>query len=614
MKNTKLALILLLPMLALVGCSNAAPTTSESIETTDSQKPSVPSEPVVDKMGVDYIYTLLTTDAIRQEVESSNQVSFKEVINNSNRTETILEDIHILNNQQTYYYGSHDVKYVKTPSFDNVDHYIRKSEAKLFNNQMVYYDVTDYENKKEKNRATRLPILKEAGVGQEGVDYLLESSVDAQLCKQSSLFVAQFINTYLLNNKDLGGIIPVVYIKDNADNTTSYYLHDFSYNYEDEGITTTVNISFDVKLEKDTNRFLDARTVYHTEESQGEDDVYFSTDTIEYAVSYGERDASVDTRIEVEDYFINKVSEIRAYIADGDKKIYLDTNALPVDKYIRFEALTYEPSKAVDIMMYPVNTSKDFVTLGSETCFAEVEGSSTLTFQTATGIYFNKIVTFKKSAITVLNFTCVDELMEKTYDDNGELIYQVYNETEYNSLYLTAKYGEKLNQDDIEVVYEHPELMKLEIQTAAEKNITYKLNVLANPNNVTDTTITFKSKSNPSASVVVKFQLKKKLNATELSSFLLSHEYVYENIYTHLQYKVKFVSETKGIYTDNDGSATKEIEFDYTVNDAYHFDITFAEDTYYAYDKQSMRVSRDGKELVWFVGDGSLATHHYRAL
>lgn len=608
MKKSLIGLSALFLTMGIVGCNNQTSSNSSDLGSTSSSSDSSSS---VNKEGVDYIYNLLTNRSILLEVENSNKVKFTEVNEDSNRIEKTEEDIHILNNQQTYYYGTYEVEYHQTPSFNSQDSYIRKSEVKDYEGTKIYYDVTDYENSNQKDRATRLPIVKNGDPNEDGVSYLLEESVNNQLCKQSSLFVAQFIDTYLLNNVDLGGIVPAVYYEDNGDNTTSYYLNDFSYSYEDGGIVTEISISFNILLETETSKFLWAETVYETKETQGENDSYFTKDTLTYEVSYGERESSVEKSIECEDYFIQEVNKIRAYVLDGENKTYYDLDALPINKYIRFEAVDYSPSKAVDIMMYPLSSSKEIVTLDTETCYSETPISSLITFETATGINFSQDVTFVKPLIEDLNFSCSSDIMEKEYDENYDVTYLIYNDTSYDSIYLSTSEG-KLEKDDIVIEIEHPELITLNEVNVTDKMITYELVVGSNETNITETSITFKSLSNENVKEVVKFKLKSKLEGQDLIDYMINHLYTYKNIYTNLVYKVDFTSETEGIYYDNNGEEEKQIPFTYKVND-YYLDITFSSDTYYQYDNSDMKITRDGNNLKFFVGDGSYATHVYVA-
>lgn len=583
----------------LVGCNN---TTSSST-----------SDDSVQKDSVEYIYNILVNDSIEKEVNDSSSVKFIETNEDSNRIETFKEDVEILNNQQTYYFGTYDVKYHQTPSFNSKDSYVRKSEVKEYDGVKVYYDVTDYENNNQKDKASRLPIVKDGNEEEDGINYLLEKSVPNQLCKQSSLFVAQFISTYLINNIDLGGVVPAVYFKNNDDNTTSYYLHDFAYDYTLEGIKTEITISFDITLETGTNTLLNAKTVYQTKEIQAEDDYFFTKDTLEYQVNYENRKDKVDNPINSEDYFLQEVNSIRAYVLDGSDKKYYELDSLPINKYVRFEALDYKPSKAVDIMMYPKLTSKSDVILDSETCFASKPISSLITFESATGIVFSIDVTFVETLVEDINFTCTDEIIEKEYDENSQLsAYLVYNNTTYESIYVSTSNG-KIDQNDIVFEIEHEDLMSLTLTNATDKMLTYRLEVLDNPTNILNTTITFKSLSNPDVEEVVNFKLKQKLEHEDLIEFMQQHTYVYKNIYTNLVYKIVFTSDSEGIYYDNLGEGEIQIPFIYSVDDNYYLAISFSKDTYYQYDKNDLRITRDGKNLKLFVGDGSYATHTYVA-
>lgn len=623
----KIALLLGLGFtLSLVSCSSKTQTPDNDNTGNNNDNTDLPDnpggegnedqdEPEVKEDSVELIYNLLVNTSYKAEINESNVITFSNIAEDSNKTITTTEDVHIFNNDSTIYYGTYDAKYNETPEFNETDTFIRKSEVKDYDGTKVYYDVTDYAKNNSKDDASRLPIVSNGSSDEDGVSYLLESSVPAQLTKQSSLYIAQFIDTNLLNNIDLGGLIPKVYYVENEDSTTSFYLHDFSYSYGDEGIETKVSISFDIVLDSNSYKLITASTIFEQTETQGENDSYVYKETNSYKVGYGERETSPTKEdINVEDYFITQVQSIRAYVLDGGNKIYYPLNGLPINKYIRFEAESYLPSKAVDTSMIILSTKRDEVIIDDETAYAETPISTLLTFESVTGVFFSQDVTFVKPSIEEIGFSCSDPTMEREYDDDYNVTYVVYNDTTYNDVFISIS-PSGFNEDELEITYEDEGLLTLTKVTKYDTTIRYTLTVSSNPNNISKTSITISSKENPSVKEVINFKFKKKSNMDEIQEYMLNHMYTYTNIYTGLTYKIKFTSKTDGIYYDNLGTEEDiQIPFTYTLNDDYTLTIKFSKETSYLYSETDISISRDGKDIALYVDDGSYATHHYIAI
>ena len=125
--------------------------------------------------------------------------------------------------------------------------------TRTYSSQKVIYFVTDYEygNKRATwaDNATRLPVVSSGDSSQDGVNYLLESSVAGQISKQVSLISYNFIATYLLNNPDVQTALPSVEVV--SKNTEKIYrLENYSYTYaEDDNTDVTVIIEFEIKTD-----------------------------------------------------------------------------------------------------------------------------------------------------------------------------------------------------------------------------------------------------------------------------------------------------------------------------------------------------------------------------
>lgn len=575
------------------------------------------------KDSVELIYNLLTGDAYEEEVLYSNFVNLEQVYETSNYKDTTSEETY-LEGSSTYYYGSTKREYTSKPEDNYEDSYIRKSQATFFDpdnssSDFVFFDVVDYKNDNSKDRADILPIVgdDEGDPALDGTEYLMESTVVEQLSKQSTLYISQFISTYLLNNVNLGGQIPAVYIDDTDASKVTYYLHDFSYSYEEDGTLVEFNISFDATLEKETNRLVSAETSFRQTETRGENDTYFVSDTNKYEITYGERNLDISDKEElnVRDYYLLSANGVRAYTLDGGEKTYYELNNIPVNEYIRFEAVDYLPAKSVDIQLYPTSANDDWVDLdlNNANVSSTRTGRSIVTIQSQLGTVIKNVeVTFVQPEIRSFNVRIDDSIVESDYtDDYEDVIYSVYNNTVYSRFTVTID-PVNFSTSDFDIVIEHPDLISLRQTEVTTRAVTYEMTVGANEDNVENTTITFVSKSNPNIKEVVDLRIKRKLSIEEIQAELLKNSYRFDFLYQENTYfYLDFVDGSTGVYREG-GDINSTSNFTYTLNDDYTLSINFESATHYEYD-ETARVRFDGKAVTLEDLGDTMRTCHFIA-
>lgn len=607
----KRILLLLLPMLVLAACDQ---TTGNSSSNSSSQEPSPETE-----ISLEGFSNLLTMDLFEQEVENSNEVTFSEVYNQGDaRILTANETLTIYNDETSFATGTEKMTYPATTSGGQEtsyeDSYQRIINTKTYGTQKVFYYVTDYADGTLRttwaDSAKRLPVVASGDESLDGVDYLLASSLPAQLTKQVSLLTNQFISTYLLNNPDVQMILPNVAIETNNE-TTTYSLNDFTYSYtDDDGSTVTVLIEFEVDVT--SQGIVQSELHYHTTQVR-EDDRYEVDDLMTYNISYGTRaSSSTNTNlINPEDYFLEEVNEVRAFIYnDSWEKEYVDLNNLPLNEYITFEASDYVPAKAVDLQMYAASSTEPTIIATSGDVFETLAtGEATITVESATGVEKTLEVRVNMQPISRIKYNDASSDIETEVEGSTTTRY-IYTNTTYDSIYLTVS-PTAASLEDIEIEVSDPTILEVSILTTG--NGFLELQYVVKENNDTQSvSVTFSSKVDESVSTTITYQIKNRLTPEEMSAYLIGHTYRWDNLYDNSSYSIMtFTDETTGTISYYDGETLLQTTtFTYTF-DGVNFNPVMADDALYGYNSGDLKL--DGTQIVMRV-DETLYVHYYNVV
>lgn len=561
------------------------------------------------KIELEKLQELLLGDVGKNEVLYSSKVEFEEHDKNGTDREIYSKEVmNIYSNYVSVANGSVDNIYYTNGNKNVVsDSYERVAQVKTYNEQSIFYLVTDYENGtlnyNLKDSAYRLPIYEDGDSTYDGISYLLLSSVPGQVTKQVSLIVHNFISQFLTNNADIQTAMPYAQISYENDNILKYYL-EYSYKYsDDDGSEVKTEIGFSISIKE--NRLLEASTLYKTTTTR-DDESYVEEDTTSYKISYDERKLSSSASfINVEDYFLEEVNEVKAYYYnDKGEKEYTSINNLPVNKYIRFEASTYAPLKAVDIEMYAKSSSnEDVISVTSDVFETKSSGEAKVQLESATGVLFAVDVRVAIPEIKKIKFDDSSSNIEKDGDSR-----YIYTSTTYDeNIYVSVNPSSCL-LSDVEISVSDEDVLEV-VPTFYPKVIQLKL--IVKDTDKTKVTISFKSKTNPDVKLDVEFNIKKRLSDDEMYEKLLNNTFKWTNIYSTSQYSIlEFTSNEKGKVTYYDGNnELGSSTFTYSFNGTT-FNIKMDSNYYGVYNYDSGEIKLDASEIVLRVNVTDYV-HHY---
>ena len=430
--NLKRAIIL--PVMSLVSISLFS-CNNKTNNNEDNKETLVALDEVINKLS----------SAYELEVNSSNKVKYKEVIDKTSSKEVIDEETTIYNDEMTISNGTRSLTYKKENKTIS-DNYLKFATVGTYRNSesstdtfRAFFLITDYEKNGSEastwiDSSYQLPVYKNGKDSEDGLSYLLEKSVPGQLSKQASLYTSNFIDSNLVNNIDLNAsganIKAKKIIKDN--NFLTYSLTDYSYSYTEEGINTKISYSFEVNFDN-LGRFISSNYSSYTGETRGDNDKYEVNVNYSYEVSYEDRTSSTtlnETRPDPMNYYLTEVKEVSAYYFDNGQKIYCEFDALPIENYIKFEAKTYSPSKAIDLTMSvkSIDNSTSYE-LSGDALYIKDFGDANIVLESNTGISFNISVKVARPKLTKLTFS--DTYSGAISGDKNKVI---FTNTTYNKL------------------------------------------------------------------------------------------------------------------------------------------------------------------------------------
>ena len=560
------------------------------------------------KVSLDEVVTALSK-AYDLEVSKSSKVYSSEETTKNYSKEVVQEETNIYNDEVTISNGTRTLTYTDSNKVIS-DTYLKLATAKTYKESedatdtyRIFFLITDYNNDGSDastwvDSAYRLPIYENGKNEEDGLSYLLEKSVPGQLSKQASLYTSNFINSNLINNVDLNASNANIKATKTIDSNknTLYKLDNFSYNYDEDGINTTMTYSFEVLIDNE-GKLINSSYQYITKEARSDSDSYEVSVTNNFKIEYDERISSttLETQIDPRDYYLESVSEVNAYYFDNGEKIYCELDKLPIEKYIKFEAKTYKPLKAIDLTMNVTGISDETnFEISGETLFTKSYGQTKVTLESETGANFEVDVKVLRPELTKLTFT--DVYSGAISGDKNKII---FTNTTYKNLRLNV-YPNVVGVDytDIKVKLSDDSLATITKLSESKGYIDYQLEV-KDIKESKDLTITFYSESKPDIKVSVTYTIKIRLTEDELYNKLLNNTYRYESIYSDFSAELTFSSKSNGkiVYTSTTNTLTTE--FTYSIsNTTFNINIT-SDDP--AFNYNDGEITLDGETITLSV-------------
>lgn len=599
----KKSLLWLVPFLLLVSCKNNQNNSSTSSNSSSS------STNVSEKISLEELSTLLNGELYEKEVLNSNKVTFDEIDTRGDTVYKQSETLNIYSDETSFATGNVSAEYASNEKIE--DSYKKVVTTRTYSLQKVIYFVTDYEDGSKRttwsDNAKRLPVVDNGDINQDGISYLLASSVPGQISKQVSLISYNFIATYLLNNPDVQMSLPSVeVIESNTEKT--YKLENFSYTYsEDDNTDVTVTIEFEIKT--NDNGLTLSTLRYSTSQKRADEEAYVMDLVSKYDVFYGNRVAS-STNTEIIDpteYFLETVEEIKVFVYENGEKVYVDVNNLPIGKYINFEASVYTPSKAVDLQMYALSSSNNNVITPSGEVFETLNtGEATIKVESATGIV--KEISVRVNIPEITRFVYTDASSDIEIEMDGESVTRyIYTNTTYDSINVSVRPDGAL-LGDVEIIVSDESVLEVEIINQTSKFIELEYTVLGN-NESKKVEVTFQSKTNNEIKTTITYNIKDRLTNEEILEKFIGNSYRWDNIYTAGQYGIMtFTSETQGHIEYFDGEEKLgESNFTFTF-DGTTFTPVMEDGALFNYNGGNMTL--DGNQIIMRVDD-TLYVHYY---
>ena len=482
------------------------------------------------------MYASLKGSLNAKEVSDSSKVLFSETYQKDDvSVEENNETWNVYNKQIAGIEGSKKITYSRTNQVIE-DSYNQIVKRITYTNADVIYFVTDYKDGNKRvdwvDSATILPVVKTGTSDQDGISYLLESSVPSQISKQVSLIASNFIQAQFTSNVNVQNSFPQGY-KSVLNGTERYYINPFSYSYVDDSITTSITVSFEYVVSD--GKLLSFDSNYKQVESIDESDSYTVEDSIHYEISYDSRQEAPADLMNPEDYFIQEVNEVEAYYLDEKgNQVVTSIEELPTNTYVHFRAKEYSPSKAVDISLYPVEEQKldtNIITLDGTTFHTERPGTTTVKVMTVNGI--EKELNIKVLPVPLKSITYNDtysgiEVETKIVGDEAIKTRYVYSNTTYSKINITLSPSDA-DLNDIVATVDKENMVNITSKVNTT-TVTFTYEVL-DVNDGETFTVTFSSKTNPDIKVEITYNCKKSLTLDEKNEYLKSHTYKYTSIW-----------------------------------------------------------------------------------
>lgn len=524
-----------------------------------------PSEPPAKTIPLEDLVSLLSSDLYVKEVNESNKVVFNEVEDSAGNIISLNETMNIYNDETSFATATLKSSYEDGTEYNNS--YVRIVQTKTYSGQKVIYLVQDYANDDLLtgiwyDSAYRLPVVEEGDPSGDGVSYLLQSSVPGQISKQSTLLVAQFIQTNLTGNVNLQGVSINAKVEENEAQTT-YSLDEFTYSFDDEDYLNEIAISFEITVEDE--KMISATTIYKATLSRGEDDVYVNTLTSTYDISYGSRVASTTNSeiINPEDYFLAEVNEVVAFIYGDNGKEYVSLNNLPLGEYVHFEASDYLPEKAIDLELYPVSTTNsEVIDVDGNVFFTNGQGHASVVVESQTGV--SKTIEVGVNIPPVQGISYSDMGSSIQNEDGVRTIYEGYT---YDSIYVFVR-PSSASISDLAFEISDPNALEIKVADQNDGYVEYSFKVL-DVNESKEVSVTFYSLSNEEIKETITYKLATPLSSNELTELVRANTYRWDNIiggdgaYAYLTANGNVITIE---YFNNDGSLYCTTTFNFVIN------------------------------------------------
>ena len=439
---------------------------------------------------------------------------------------------------------------------------IEDPETKDVDDYKMFYHVENYVNDAYKSNdykdvTSKLFILPEADSSLDESTYLVEEDVPLALTFQLGATLYNYVHTFITDPQiSQTGIDSFTLEKQEGNEAT--YKTNIAYSYNgDMGdvVDITIDLSFTIDLEKDYLLAVDYENTNKSYFLGEEDDAAIVTSALEAELTYGEKTSSEAALIDANDFFLSNVEDVK--ILNEAREEVPATNVPKETSFIFALPSVYTPSQTVELDEYSLSpvSSTDTAVVKLDGGFFEVvsSGTTTLTwsyFGLDNGVYREKRVS---KTITINEFDPVESITIPTYD----LSLNNYSLVVGNSVSLTLGVAPATAKLDFTVTSSDAE-----VASATINEKTLIITALKEG----ETTITVASKENPEIKDEVTIKVVAPSTEDAYLDLLLTHKFVYTNIYSGATYTLYFSEDGTG-YQIEDYDAIYHFDFEWRLED-----------------------------------------------
>lgn len=204
----------------------------------------------------------------------------------------------------------------------------------------------------------RLAVVKNTNeatdLGLATGQYILEKNLDTYVTSNAVNSVYKFIDENIVNNESLKtSSLSFEYYDDKDGNTIYSFSTEYKYDNSDVDVSTgtvvDIDVLFTVNNDENMTSFKTSYKVVEGDTSGDSSLAYIKNDIYEGTITYGEKQAPSTKAIDVNNYFINDVTDIDVFDKNTNQPTALNKDQIPASTTaIYAKPKTYSPATALD--------------------------------------------------------------------------------------------------------------------------------------------------------------------------------------------------------------------------------------------------------------------------
>ena len=589
MKKIKiLSLLAVVTTLASCGTNQSSNSMTPTTPSTPSNNSSQTTKPTSEKpekknMSISDVYNYVYDLASREYLASHEDVKTTSVNSYSSKVKSISLDIY----SDKTSYGTGTVVETKNSTSEVSKEDTFKYRAKSQKEKVkiedsikelnFLYMVESYENDSFytsgfSDALGRLAVVKNTNeatdLGLATGQYILEKNLDTYVTSNAVNSVYKFIDENIVNNESLKtSSLSFEYYDDKDGNTIYSFSTEYKYDNSDVDVSTgtvvDIDVLFIVNNDENMTSFKTSYKVVEGDTSGDSSLAYFKNDIYEGTITYGEKQAPSTKAIDVNNYFINDVTDIDVFDKNTNQPTALNKDQIPASTTaIYAKPKTYSPATALDadfsylIPKSSSNTSYATVnSAGNGFNLKNAKGQTiTLTYEcnykNESGVWDSKDISV---TITISKYDDAESIKFseiKSSDQSPTKEDSYINELIIGKTYTLDKSKVSVNpssaDQEVTITSSDPSIIK------AEKNVdgVYVLTPLKEGS----ITLTITSVRNPKIKREVTLKAYKPMAASEISTYFMGKTFEYVSSYGYTNV-IKFNSTTKSGTISGTGSS-----------------------------------------------------------